>query len=48
MSLKALQLGQRALSIKRNLGTRSAAGYLRNRNVTLDEALFILVGRVRP
>lgn len=46
MSMHALQLGRRALSLKRNLGTRCAAGYLRNRDVTLDEALFILLGRI--
>ena len=33
---------QRARAIARNLGTRSAAGYLRNRRIPLDSALLIL------
>ena len=32
----------RALEIKRSLGTRVAAGYLRNRGVSLESALVIL------
>ena len=34
----------RALNIQKSLGTRVAAGYLRNRNYTLEEALVILLG----
>lgn len=37
----------RAMNIKKSLGTRTAAGFLRNRHITLDEALLILVGRGR-
>ena len=33
---------QRARAIARTLGTRSAAGYLRNRRIPLDSALLIL------
>ncbi len=33
---------QRARAIARTLGTRSAAGYLRNRCIPLDTALLIL------
>lgn len=33
---------QRARAIARTLGTRSAAGYLRNRCIPLDSALLIL------
>lgn len=40
-----IPLVPRARSIQRTLGTRRAAGYLRNRNVSLDDALRILVGR---
>lgn len=36
----------RALEIQRSLGTRRAAGYLRNRGVTIEAALRLLVGRV--
>jgi hypothetical protein len=36
----------RALEIQKSLGNRCAAGFLRNRNVPLKDALFILVGRV--
>lgn len=32
----------RALEIKRSLGTRAAAGYLRNRGVSLEGAVAIL------
>ncbi len=34
----------RALEIKRSLGVRRAAGYLRRRGVTLQVALSLLVG----
>lgn len=34
----------RAIEISYSLGFRAAAGYLRNRNVSLEEALRILVG----
>lgn len=33
---------KKALQIKRNLGVRSAAGYMRNRNWTLEAALWHL------
>lgn len=36
----------RAMEIKRTLGTRCAAGFLRNRGCTLEAAMFILTGRV--
>jgi hypothetical protein len=38
----ALVIAPRALHIKKSLGTRCAAGYLRNRNVSLEVALRIL------
>jgi hypothetical protein len=39
----------KALLYQRNLGTRSAAGYLRNRGFSIEAALFILLGAaVRP
>ena len=38
-------LGVRALNIKKSLGTHVAAGYLRNRGVSLNVALGILAGR---
>ncbi len=47
MSTAARLLLSRAMNIKKTLGTRSAAGFLRNRDITLDEALLILVGRGR-
>ena len=36
----------RAKIIKRTLGTRAGAGYLRNRGYSLEEALSILLGKV--
>lgn len=45
MSVAALIHGNRAVLINNSLGTRCAAGFLRNRNVSLAEALLILVGR---
>lgn len=44
MSAHAAPLLRRALMIARNLGTRSAAGFLRNRDVTFEEAHFMLLG----
>ena len=38
----------RALDIKRSLGVRRAAGYLRKRGVPLSAALFVLTGRQLP
>ena len=38
-------LSVRALSIKKSLGTRAAAGFLRNRGVSLNVALRILARR---
>lgn len=35
----------RALDIKRSLGVRRAAGYLRRRGVSLADALLALTGR---
>ena len=35
---------QRASAIRRTLGTRRAAGYLRNQQVDFAEAHFILLG----
>ena len=35
----------RARSIKKSLGTRVAAGFLRNRGVSLNVALYVLVRR---
>lgn len=46
MTAFASRFAFRALDIKRTLGTRCAAGYLRNRKVAIEDALFILVGRV--
>jgi hypothetical protein len=34
-----------ARHIRRTLGTRCAAGYLRNRGVSLEAALFILLNK---
>lgn len=34
----------KALQLQRTLGTRVAAGYLRNRGVSLEAARFILLG----
>lgn len=42
MSRFTLSLVPRALSIQKSLGTRRAAGYLRNRDVPLEEALIAL------
>lgn len=35
-----------AKHIKRTLGIKAAAGYLRNRKWSIESALFILTGRV--
>jgi hypothetical protein len=40
-----LKIVRRAHAIQRTLGTRSAAGYLRNQRVDIAEALFILTGQ---
>lgn len=45
MSYQAITNMHRANVIKRTLGMRCAAGFLRNRNVSLDEALIILLGK---
>lgn len=45
MSTRAVELQSRARFLRRTIGTRSAAGFLRNRGVSLGEALHILVGR---
>lgn len=44
MSQAARQHAFRALEMKRTLGVRRAAGYLRNQGVSLTEALDILLG----
>lgn len=36
---------KRARFIKRTLGYRAAAGYLRNQGVSFEAALFILLGK---
>jgi len=41
------RLTMRALEIKRTLGTRRAAGYLRNRDVPLTIAVVMLAARPR-
>mgnify|MGYP000884200627 FL=1 len=46
MSAHTLQFVPRARHIKKSLGVRCAAGYLRNREVSLEDALRILVGRI--
>lgn len=45
MSTNALIHARRALILKRTLGTRVAAGFLRNRGVALEEAVRILATR---
>lgn len=37
----------KAQSLKKSLGYRVAAGYLRNRNYTLEQALNILFGNTK-
>jgi hypothetical protein len=44
MSSKGNRYASRAKNISLTLGFRAAAGYLRNRNISLEEALRILVG----
>lgn len=46
VSIKTIMLARKAHQLRRTLGTRCAAGFLRNRDVPLAEALFIIVGRV--
>lgn len=38
-----MSIAKRALLIQRTLGTRFAAGYLRNRKISLETALAVLV-----
>ncbi len=45
--IKFIQLATRAHTILRSLGARAAAGFLRNRNVTLEDALVLLGMPVR-
>jgi hypothetical protein len=45
MSQHAKRHVSRAKHIQRTLGTRVAAGYLRNQGVLIEEALDILVAR---
>jgi len=42
MSFTTFAFINRALLIKNSLGTRKAAGFLRNRGVSLEDALLIL------
>lgn len=37
---------RKAKQLQRTLGVRSAAGYLRNREVSFDEAYLVLFGRM--
>lgn len=39
------QVQDKARHIRRTIGTRPAAGYLRNRGVSLEAALFILLNK---
>jgi len=48
MSMQAKASPFRAIGIQNTLGTRRAAGYLRNRHVSLEEALAILAPRRWP
>lgn len=43
MSIQTRKHAHRALIIKKSLGIRRAAGYLRNEGVSLEEALDILL-----
>lgn len=45
--IRFVALATRAHSILKSLGARVAAGYLRNRNVSLEEALVLLGMPVR-
>lgn len=45
ISLHTFALRHRALTINRTLGTRTAAGFLRNRSVSLAEALVLTGSR---
>lgn len=45
MSKTAQTLTPRAQFLQKTLGTRCAAGFLRNRGVSLQEALFALTGK---
>lgn len=45
MSMQAVYHSIRSLAIQNSLGTRCAAGFLRNRNVSITDALFVLIGR---
>lgn len=47
MSVQAAVHAVRAYKIQHNLGTRAAAGFLRNRDVPFEDALYILLG-TRP
>jgi hypothetical protein len=38
---------RRALAIKRTLGPRYAAGYLRNKNVSIEAAVYLLARKAR-
>ena len=48
MSQVFKKVAQRSLHIQNSLGTRCAAGYLRNREVSLESALELLAGRAQP
>jgi hypothetical protein len=44
MSAVVMMLAGQARFLKRTLGTRCAAGFLRNRGATIQEAMLILAG----
>lgn len=43
--MRKIEQIKKAKNLKKTLGTRAAAGYLRNRGWSLEAALFIIVGR---
>jgi hypothetical protein len=45
-SRSLIQLLKRAINLKKSLGVRCAAGYLRNREVQFDVAYFAMFGRL--
>lgn len=45
--IRFVQLATRAHTILKSLGARAAAGFLRNRNVSLEDALVLLGMPVR-
>lgn len=43
--MRLFPIFRRARAINKSLGARTAAGYLRNQGVSLEVALFLIVGR---